>query len=92
MDLWDAAAEATGDPCIGLVVGFSVRPTSFHALGYSWLASQTLRESMERLSRYYRVIATVPLQVELTIQDDRYALEVIYPDPRFPSPPIALDS
>lgn len=92
MELWDAAADATGDPCIGLVVGFALRPTSYHALGYSWMASQNLHEAMDRLSRYYRVIATVPLQVELSEYADRYALEVTYPDPRYPSPPIALDS
>lgn len=92
MELWDVAAAATGDPCIGLVVGFSLRPTSYHALGYSWMASQSLHEALERLSRYYRVIATVPLQVEISESADNYALEVIYPDPRFPSPPIALDS
>jgi len=33
MELWDAAAAATDDPCIGLVVGFSLRATSCHALG-----------------------------------------------------------
>jgi AraC-like DNA-binding protein len=92
MALWDAAADATGDPCIGLVVGFALRPTSYHALGYSWMASQNLHEAMDRLSRYYRVIVTVPLQVELSEESARYALEVVYPDPRYPSPPIALDS
>lgn len=92
MELWDKAAEVTDDPCIGLVVGFSLRPTSFHALGYSWMASQNLHEAMDRLSRYYRVIATVPLQVEVQTTDNGYSLEVIYPDPRFPAHPIAQDS
>lgn len=92
MKLWEAAAEVTGDPCIGLVVGLSLRATSFHALGYSWIASHSLHGAMDRLSRYYRVIATVPLRVELTEAENHYALEVEYPDPRYPSPPIALDS
>jgi len=92
MKLWDLAVEATGDPCIGLEVGFSLRPTSYHALGYSWIASHSLHEAMERLCRYYRVIATVPLQVELIEARAAYELEVIYPDPRNPSPPIAQDS
>lgn len=92
MQLWETAANATGDPCIGLVVGFSLRPTSYHALGYSWIASQTLREAMQRLSRYYRVIASVPLQLNLKSNADRYALSVTYPDPRFPAQPFALDS
>ncbi len=73
MALWDAAADATGDPCIGLVVGFALRPTSYHALGYSWMASQNLHEAMDRLSRYYRVIVTVPLpgdNIELVRAND----------------------
>ncbi len=41
MKLWDLAAEASGDPCIGLTVGLAIRATSFHALGFSWLASDT---------------------------------------------------
>ena len=92
MALWQVAADTTGDPCIGLVVGFRVRTTSFHALGYSWLASRTLHGALTRLSRYYRIIVTVPLQVNLNSDQGRYALEVIYPDSRYPAPPIALDS
>jgi AraC-like DNA-binding protein len=92
MKLWNAAVDATGDPCIGLEVGFSLRPTSYHALGYSWMASHNLHEAMQRLSRYYRVIVTVPLEVNLTEERGQYALEVVYPDPRYPSPPVPEDS
>ena len=65
LQLWELAAEATDDPCIGLTVGFNIRTTSFHALGFSWLASDNLLEAFQRLARYYRVIATVPLRIEL---------------------------
>jgi len=92
MKLWDVAVAATGDHCIGLEVGFSLRATSYHALGYSWIASHSLHEAMERLSRYYRVIVTVPLEVILSEENGRYALEVVYPDPRYPAPAIAQDS
>jgi AraC-like DNA-binding protein len=92
MQLWDLAAATTGDPCIGLTVGFKVRTTSFHALSYSWLASHTLLEALQRLARYYRVIATVPLQIEIRESANQYELEVLYPHPKYPAPPIALDS
>src|SRR5262245_10501079 len=39
--LWALATEATRDPCFGLDVGRSWHPTTFHALGYSALASAT---------------------------------------------------
>jgi AraC-like DNA-binding protein len=70
--LWRAAVRATGDPCFGLYVGRRVRPTSFHALGFSWLASQTLHGSLERFCRYYNVITTAPLNLEFTERNNQY--------------------
>jgi AraC-like DNA-binding protein len=92
MNLWKIAARTTVDPCIGLTVGLKVRTTSFHALSCSWLASQTLLEALQRLARYHRIIATVPLEIEINEKEDSYELEVRYPNPKFPGPPIALDS
>ena len=48
----------TGDPCLGLAVGRHVRPTSVHALGYAWLASDTLRDAFGRLARFDRTVST----------------------------------
>jgi len=92
MTLWDLAAAATGDPCIGLVAGFNIRPTSYYALSYSWLASRTLLEALERLIRYYHVIVTIPLDLSIRKKTESYVLEVVYPDPDYAAPPIALDS
>jgi len=92
MELWEVAAEATGDPCIGVLVGLSIRPTSFHALSFSWLASRTLLEALQRLCRYYRIIVTVPLALEVQETTDGYLLKVDYPDEHFPPSAIALDS
>ena len=71
-ELWKICVEATGDSCFGLYVGRRIRPTSFHALGYSWLASQTLHGSLDRFCRYYHVITTAPLNLELETRDDFY--------------------
>jgi len=56
--LWSLATEATNDPCFGLEVGESWHPTSFHALGYSALASATLGEAFGYLARYSRVVSS----------------------------------
>ena len=56
--LWDIAVEATGDRCFGLRVASFWHPTTFHALGYSWLASNNLEEGFERLVRYSSVLNT----------------------------------
>ena len=56
--LWSLATEATNDPCFGLEVGESWHPTSFHALGYSALASATLGEAFGYLARYSRIVSS----------------------------------
>ncbi len=94
MKLWELAADATGDRLIGLRIGAKVRTTTYHALGFALLSSHTLLDALQRLARYYKIIVTVPL--ELSIQDDETGentiVEVIYPDAKYPAPPIALDS
>ena len=56
--LWALALERTGDPCFGLAVPAHWHPTSFHALGYSWMASANLREALARLVRYGQMVNT----------------------------------
>ncbi|MGI9291129.1 MAG: AraC family transcriptional regulator [Gammaproteobacteria bacterium] len=67
--LWAASIEATGDPCFGLIVGRNIRPTTFHALGFSWVSSRTLLESLQRLCRYSRLLTTAPSEITLTEAD-----------------------
>jgi AraC-like DNA-binding protein len=90
--LWEAAEAATGDPCVGLVVGFNVRPTTFHALGFSWLASATMLGALRRLRRFYRVIATVPADINIELNGDSYELDIGFPDPRYPTKPLTMDA
>ena len=54
--LWQLAVLATGDQSIGLSVSRNINQTTFHALGYSLLASPTLKEVFERLVRYFRIV------------------------------------
>jgi AraC-like DNA-binding protein len=56
--LWMVAMESTGDSCIGLEVGRSWHPTTFHALGYAALASGSLREALALVARYSRIVST----------------------------------
>ncbi len=57
--LWTLAEAKTQDPCFGLVAASYWHPTTWHALGYSWLASKTLKEAFERLVRYSAIITDV---------------------------------
>jgi AraC-like DNA-binding protein len=72
--LWAAAIEATGDPCFGLTVGKNIRPTTFHALGFSWVSSRTLLESLQRLCRYSKLLTTAPTAITLTNTDGLWIL------------------
>lgn len=54
--LWELAVEATGDEAFGLEVAGHVDQTTFHALGFSLLASATLDDALQRLLRYFRIV------------------------------------
>ncbi len=56
--LWILAEEVTGDTCFGLSAARFWHPTTFHALGYSWMASHSLRDALERMVRYIRIVST----------------------------------
>src|SRR3546814_6249068 len=49
--LWALAVEETGDPAFGLAVATQVSQTTFHALGYTLIASGTLREADRKSTR-----------------------------------------
>lgn len=57
-NLWQEAAQCTGDPCLGLVVGRHLRPGNTQVLGFAWLASSTLEDALDRWLRYHRVAST----------------------------------
>ncbi|WP_439133806.1 AraC family transcriptional regulator [Pseudomaricurvus sp.] len=49
--LWRLSHDMTGDD-FGVAVGGRWKPTTFHALGFAWLASASLGEALYRFSRY----------------------------------------
>jgi AraC-like DNA-binding protein len=73
--LWQTCVDVTADPCFGLVVGRNIRPTTFHALGFSWIASRTLLESLQRLVRYSKLLSTAPISLNLTKENGCWMLE-----------------
>ncbi len=82
--LWRIAAETTGDPCIGLRVAEFWHPTTMHALGYSWMASSSLMDALNRLIRYQRILTTV---TTLHIEEDEEEVRLVIPMPTSPFPP-----
>jgi AraC-like DNA-binding protein len=54
--LWRHAATVVGDPAFGLRVSACATRTSCHALGYAVFASATLRDALETVVRYHRLV------------------------------------
>lgn len=57
--LWQLAARETGDESLGLWVSRYSTHTTFHALGYAFMASRTLRDAMERVVRFNSTVSDV---------------------------------
>jgi len=55
-NLWQAAVEYTNDPCFGVETGKRWNSTTFHALGFAWLASASLIDAFGRMERYSRLV------------------------------------
>ncbi|MEN8206085.1 MAG: AraC family transcriptional regulator [Pseudomonadota bacterium] len=77
--LWQLAVDASGDPCFGFVAGEQVQPVALHGLGFSWLASDTLRDALARLVRYSRLISTA---ANMHLQDTDNSLDLVLLPPK----------
>jgi AraC-like DNA-binding protein len=63
--IWKEAERLTGDVCFGFRVGMSFTVTNYHAVGYAFLSSSNLREALERMVRYQKLLSTaVDLRLE----------------------------
>lgn len=74
--LWELALEQTKDECLGLKVAQHIQATTLHALGFAWLSSSTLKDALERLVRYYRLITDVE-KLGLVEGDTYYTLRLV---------------
>lgn len=71
--LWREATTRTADPCFGLKTVEFIHPTTFHALGYAAMASDTLEDALYRIIRYGRLVTTV-FGAELREDDETLVL------------------
>ncbi len=55
--LLGAAVELTGDPYIGLYAASFLHASNLHALGHALIASSSLREFCNRLTRHFRLLS-----------------------------------
>jgi AraC-like DNA-binding protein len=65
--VWQEAARRSGDDAFGIHTAEQIRPGAFDVLDYATRSSATLREGLERLVRYHRILhdaAVVELRLE----------------------------
>ena len=72
--LWAKATEIIDDPCFGLMAHKYWHPSYFHALGYAWLASHTLRDALNRFVRYLRIVSE---KIFLKLEEDPDGLTLV---------------
>lgn len=89
--LWRLAAQVTGDPFFGLKTASYWHPTTLNALGYSWMASDSLRAALVRMSRYGRLVSTVA-EMNLEEFDDNFAFKLRSQIARVDLPGEAIDA
>lgn len=78
---WADATKITRDPCIGLKAAGFVNPASLQALGFAWLASDTLFDALSRLVRYSRLLSDgLVLELAVSGQDCRLVIDTSVED------------
>lgn len=77
--LLQLATEQSGDENFGLMVAKYIRPTSWHALGISIWASNSMRESFLRLIRYQRMFHTA-LEITMEQQETLTIVRMRFPE------------
>jgi AraC-like DNA-binding protein len=79
--MFDMAAEATGDPALGIRVGLASEPRHFYVIGHVWLASSTLLDALQKLLRYEAIFNTGDTVLRFERSGDLYVLSESYPNP-----------
>ena len=89
--LWRLAVRVTADPYFGLKAASFWHPTTLNALGYSWMASDSLRDAMMRMARYGR-LATTGADMSLEEFDDYFTFKLQTRTPETDVPNEAIDA
>lgn len=90
--MWELAAEASGDPALGVKVGMNVEPSFFYVLGHAFLASETIADALRRLVRYEEILDSGTTEILLEKLEDSYVVSETYPNPADHPGQMSVDS
>lgn len=85
--LWHLATQASGDPAFGMAVARQVNLTTFHALGVAAMASQTVTEAADMITRFATIVSDgIDMQVRLGEEEVGLVMGMRPGYPRFADP------
>ncbi|MCQ8895276.1 AraC family transcriptional regulator [Limnobacter humi] len=73
--LWLRAVELTGDEALGLKAIRHITPATFHAVGLSVMASETLEQAFGRMSRFADLV-TDASQIVISTRESTFEVEL----------------
>jgi len=73
--LWQKAVAATGDETLGIKAIRHITPATFHAVGLSVMASETLEQAFGRMRRFVDLV-TDASEIELISTKDEFIVEL----------------
>jgi AraC-like DNA-binding protein len=88
--LYDAIAEVTGDPAIGLRLGAEERPQYYSPIAIAALFTRSFREALNRIARYKRL--TSPQEIRIVERGKECAFEFVWLLAEITESPIWIDS
>ena len=88
---WADATKITRDPCIGLKAAGYVNPASLQALGFAWLASDSVFDALSRLVRYSQLLSD-GLLLELAVSGQDCRLVIDYSVEDLGNMPVRIDA
>jgi AraC-like DNA-binding protein len=91
-EMWRLAAEATGDPALGVKVGLRSHPGKYFVLGYAWMASATLADALSCLIRYEEILDSGYTEISFDKSGNTYVLSETYPNPADHPGQLSVDS
>ena len=83
IQLWNLAQQTSHDDGFGISTGQRWNATTFHALGFAWLASNTLGEALHRMARYGAFLND-GLEYSLTSEQIHYRFRISRNQKRLP--------
>lgn len=82
--LWQKAVELTGDEALGLKAIRHITPATFHAVGLSVMASETLEQAFGRMSRFADLV-TDASQIVISTRENTFEVELRIRDASSPA-------